>query len=177
MNHTHTFKEFHSIQRESRVLAFIGLLIAIPASLLLTLIGASFLEGMFQSYTLAIIIGLVGIALLAISIRGAWKLTTAPRHHIFSMDEETLQHGYLGREKTIPIADTLRIYWDDTEDLTLTITRKDGTKVRLPYISLAVPHKRRPQLLAYLRTAHPDIPLTGLFSPSATKESSHLTNL
>lgn len=162
-------ESFQSIQRESRILGFFGLAVAFISSLLFMMLGAVSIDHAEGVQAFPLLFGLVGLAVFVIFIRGAWIAVGRPRHFIFSMDENEVEYGFMGNETKIAIPDIRHFYWDDTDNFTFSITCKDGSKHRMPYIETAVPHKRRPQLLAYLRSAHPDIPIRGCFHPSTAK--------
>lgn len=162
-------ESFQSIQRESGILGFFGLAVAFISSLLFMMLGAAGIDNPEGVRVLPLLFGLVGLAVFIIFIRGAWIAVGRPRHIIFSIDENEVEYGILGHQNKIAISDIRHFYWDDTDNFNFSITCKDGEKHRILYIETSVPHKRRPQLLAYLRSAHPDIPIRGCFHPGTVK--------
>jgi hypothetical protein len=81
--------------------------------------------------------------------------------HVFSVSEDEIEWGFVGREKRLAMSDVKEIHWDDTDGFNFTITKTDGGQVRLPYIENVVSYKSRSRLLAFLRSTFPDIRISG----------------
>ncbi len=152
---------FHRTKRDSQWLSAFGLSIAFLLSLVFLLVGFIDLENESGVDTFRVIFGVVGICLFVVFIRGCWMATSGALVHVFSIDEEDLEWGFVGREKRVSVAEIAQIYWDDTDGFTFVIHLTDGTRIRFPYIDTVVSYKSRGDLLAFLRSTLPDIPITG----------------
>lgn len=152
---------FHRIKRDSRILGFVGLSFAFVLSVGFMLVGFVDIESESRGDALRIILGVVGVGLFVIFIRGCWIATGGALIHVFSVNEDEIEWGFVGREKRLAISDVKEIYWDDTDGFNLTITKTDGGRVRLPYIENVVSYKSRGRLLAFLRSTFPDIQISG----------------
>jgi hypothetical protein len=147
---------FHRTKRESRLLLTLGLSVAFLLSGLFLLIGFSGIEKEgFNSFQ--IIFGLFGIALFVLFFRGAWISLTSPLIHIFSIDPDEIEWGFVGKEKQMKISELSDIYWEDFDGFTLILTSNTGKKIRMPYIMNVVSHKSRGALFAHLQTHHAEI--------------------
>jgi hypothetical protein len=152
---------FHRTKRDSRILGFVGLAFAFILSIVFMLVGFVDIENESGFDTFRLIFGVAGACLFVVFIRGCWMATGGALTHILSITEDRIEWGFIGREKQLELSEVEEIYWDDTDGFTFTITKKDGSRVRLPYIENVVPHKSRGSLLAFLRNVHPQIRLSG----------------
>jgi len=147
---------FHRTKRESRLLLTLGQSIAFFLSAFFLLIGFSWIE-MEGLDWFRIIFCVFGIALFVLFFRGAWISTTSPLIHIFSIDLDEIEWGFVGKEKQMKISELSDIYWEDFDEFTLILTSKTGKKIRMPYITNVVSHKSRGKLFAHLQTHHAKI--------------------
>lgn len=60
---------------------------------------------------------------------------------------------------------------DDTDGFTFTITRKDGSHVRMPCIGNVVSPKSRGSLLAFLRSKLPEIRISGSIAKKTLQDA------
>lgn len=164
---------FHRTKRDSRILGFIGLSVAFVLSVLFLLIGFASSEETSGIDGFRIIFGLLGASLFVIFIRGCWMATRGSIIHVLSIDEAEIEWGFMGKEKRLPISEVAEIYWDDTDGFTFLIARRDGKRIRFPYIENVVSRKSRGILLAYLRQDHPDIPISGVVDIGTEKDASY----
>ena len=81
--------------------------------------------------------------------------------HVFSITKDEIEWGFVGKEKRLVVSEVEEIYWDDTDGFNFTITKKDGVRVRFPYMENVVSHKSRGKLLAFLRSTFPEIRVVG----------------
>jgi hypothetical protein len=152
---------FHRTKRDSRWLSAIGLSIAFLLSLVFMLVGFIDLENESGFYLLRVIFGVVGICLFVLFMRGCWIATSGALIHVFSMDEDELEWGFVGREKRIALSEIAKIYWDDTDGFTFVVHLTDGKRIRFPYLQNVVSYQSRGELLAFLRSNFPAIPISG----------------
>lgn len=152
---------FHRTKRDSRWLGLIGLAFLLIFSLIFILIGFIDLENESGFYLLRAIFGMMGICLFVVFLRGCWIATSGALIHVFSMDEDELEWGFVGREKRIALSEIAKIYWDDTDGFTFVVHLTDGTRIRFPYLQNVVSYQSRGELLAFLRNHLPDAPITG----------------
>jgi hypothetical protein len=111
--------------------------------------------------TFRVIFGVVGICLFVVFIRGCWMATSGTLIHVFSIDEEDVEWGFVGREKRVSVSEIAQIYWDDTDGFTFVIHLTDGTRIRFPYMVNVVSYNSRGDLLAFLSSNLPTVPITG----------------
>jgi hypothetical protein len=152
---------FQRTKRDSRILGFVGLSIAFVLSVVFMLVGFVDIGSESGGDAFRIIFGVVGVGLFVIFIRGCWMATGGALIHVFSVSEDEIEWGFVGREKRLAMSDVKEIYWDDTDGFNFTITKTDGGRVRLPYIENVVSYKSRGRLLAFLRSTFPDIQISG----------------
>lgn len=161
---------FHRTKRESWLWIVLGLAILFSIGLFLVLLGAVNFEresdGLIFSWSL---MG-IGLSLLVLFFRGAWKLIDGRPVHVISLDEEKFVWGSVGSEKEIDLSEIREFYWDDTEDFTFHLDTKKGKRIRLPYISHTVGLRSRRELLASLRNHPAEVPVRGFFSKYSLPE-------
>jgi hypothetical protein len=154
-------KSFHRTKRDSRLLGFVGLSFAFILSVVFMLIGFFDTEEISGFNAFRLIFGGVGICLFVIFLRGCWMATGGALTHVFSINGDEIEWGFVGREKRLSVSDVEEFYWDDTDGFTFLVIQKDGTRVRLPYIESVISYKSRGRLLAFLRSNLPTIRITG----------------
>jgi len=164
-------KSFHRTKRDSRILGILGLSIALVLSVVFTVIGFVDIQNESGFGAVRLIFGVVGVCLFVIFIRGCWMASGGALTHVFSISEEEIEWGFVGREKQLSISEVAEIYWDDTDGFTFLITRKDGSRVRLPYIENVVCPKSRGKLLAFLRKALPGIRISGCIAKETERDA------
>ena len=125
------------------------------------LVGFIDLENESGFDTFRVIFGVVGICLFVVFIRALWIATGGALVHVFSIDEEYIEWGFVGLEKRVSVSEIAQIYWDDTDGFTFVIHLTDGTRIRFPYMVNVVSYKSRGDLLAFLRRNLPAVPITG----------------
>lgn len=152
---------FHRVKRDSRILGFIGLTLALTISLIFMLIGFIGSESEQGATLFPTIIGIVGICIFVIFLRGSWMATAGATTHIFSINETHIEWGFLGKEKQILLTDIAAIYWNETDGLTLNVNKTNGDLIRFPYIETIVSHKSRASLLTAIQNALPTIKISG----------------
>jgi len=162
---------FHRTKRESRWLTFVGLSVVFVVSVAFMLIGFVGIGANSGIDVIRLIFGIIGVALFVGFFRGFWMTTGGAVTHVFSINDAELEWGLMGREKRLPVGELASVYWDETDGFTLMVTRKDGTRVRFPYIESVVPMKSRGQLLAFLRVVHPKIPISGRIHPQTEQDA------
>lgn len=162
-------ESFHCIKRESIILAVIGLIICFLLSSVFMLVG--FYElGEKGHLSIEVIFGLAGLGLFIIFMRGAWMLVSGIHTHVFSIDRNQVVWGYVGKEKTLDMAQVRHIYWDDTDGFTLNMTTHEGELIRFIYAETVISINSRWKLLRFFNTTFPEIPIDGHID-SKTKEA------
>ncbi|MGB0990938.1 MAG: hypothetical protein ACPG32_00540 [Akkermansiaceae bacterium] len=162
-------KEFHRVKKDSRLVGFIGLGVVLFLSMFFMLIGFVGVDERGWN-ALSYIFGIPGVLLFGIFIRGAWMATKGAVVHVFSMDNDEIQWGFLGKEKSIPVRSVSSIHWSEVEGFGLLLNTSEG-RIRLPYIENALSVSGRAELLAYLRTNHRSIEIDGYIDPKTEKAS------
>lgn len=152
---------FHRTKRDSGILGYVGLAIAFVMSMAFMLVGFGDIGNKGGINAFQVIFGTAGACLFVVVVRGCWMTAGGALTHVFSINEDEIEWGFVGKEKQLATADVEEIYWDDTDGFTFLITRKDGSRVRFPYMQNVVGPKSRGKLLAFLRRAFPEIRITG----------------
>ena len=153
---------FHRTRRDSRVLNLLALVFAFTLALIFMLLGVGALtlnEIDLFTRVLGLVFGLVGLAVFVVCVRGAWMMTNGAITHVFSVDEEFIEWGFLGKEVREPIKSLEGIYWNESDGLTCVLHFRDGRRVRLPYIENVLSHKSRAAFLGFMAAHHPSIPV------------------
>jgi hypothetical protein len=153
--------QFHRTKRDSGILVYVGLAIAFAMAVMFMLVGFVDIRNESGIDVFRLIFGIAGASLFVIVLRGCWMTSGGAFTHVFSINEDEIEWGFVGREKQLATAEVEEIYWDDTDGFTFLVTRKDGSRVRFPYIQNVVGHHSRGKLLAFLRSALPEIRITG----------------
>jgi hypothetical protein len=159
---------FHRTSRDSRLAAFLALVIATCLALVFMLMGlAPFLLALERprewSDYFVVPFGVVGVAVFIIAIRGAWTLASGSAViHVLSVDDEAIEWGFIGKEERALLKDVARLYFNDGGDsLTCALHFRDGKKTRLPYIeSVLGSHKSQKAFIEFMTTHHPEIPIS-----------------
>lgn len=162
---------FHRTKRDSRILGFVGLSFAFIVSVVFMLVGFVNFESESGVDPFQIVFGFVGVGLFVIFLRGCWMATGGALIHVFSVSDDEIEWGFVGREKRLAMADVKEIYWDDTDGFSFVITTTDGERVRLPYIENVVSYKSRGRLLAFLRSTFADIRFSGSIDKRTEREA------
>jgi hypothetical protein len=165
---------FHRTKRDSRILAYVGLAFAFAMSVMFMLVGFVDIENEAGFDAFRLIFGIAGACLFVIVMRGCWMMSRGALTHVFSINGDEMEWGFVGREKQLATADVQEIYWDDTDGFTFLITRKDGSRVRFPYIQNVVAQNSRGKLLAFLRSAFPEIRITGNIDRKTEQDAADL---
>lgn len=164
---------FHRAKRYSRLLNIAGLSVLFVVSLIFTLIGFAG-SGSRSDIGIRMVCGAFGAALFLGFFRGLWMTTGGSITHVFSITDVELEWGILGKEKRLPMSELAAVYWDEVDGFTLVMTRKDGARIRFSDIECLVPLNSRGSLLAFLRMAHPTIPISGHIDPKTEQNAAGL---
>ena len=159
---------FHRVKRDSRVLGVLGLVILFPLALFLTLVGTVAI-GRTQDFLFGGILTLFGLALFVLFFRAVWMMTGGGLVHVLSIDRETFEWGYRGKEQSLPMAEVRSIHWDDTDGFTFVVDLKDGKRIRMLFMESVVPAACRGRFLRFLRTNFPAIEIRGVVSPATER--------
>jgi hypothetical protein len=143
-------------------------------SLVFTLIGFAGPGSRSDIDGIRMVCGVFGAALFLGFFRGLWMTTGGASTHVFSITDVEIEWGMLGKEKRLPMSELAAVYWDEVDGFTLVMTRKDGTRIRFPDIQTVVPLNSRGSLLAFLRMAHPTIPISGHIDPKTEQNAAGL---
>jgi hypothetical protein len=163
-------KAFHRTKKDSRILAFFGLMFSLFLSILFMLLGFHRI-GAEGRASIELIFGIAGLALFIICLRGAWSMTGDALTHVFSVDQENICWGFIGQEKQLAIQDIAQIYWDESDGFHFVIITTYGERIRLPYMATVVSYQSRPVLLRFFRTTHPTIRIEGHIDKNSEKGS------
>jgi len=152
---------YHKTKRQSRVAAFIVIVIGFCVSLCLLLFAAVGVSGS-EFFAIAVVIGLFGFALFAVSLRGVWNLAEGPKIRVITFEPEQIVWGYVGKEKRIDAEEVASIDWlvDSDNQLTLSLRTRAGKRVSFYDIDYLVSRKSRPKLLGILKANYPDSALS-----------------
>lgn len=162
-------ESFHYTRRESRVLNAIGLLICFVLASVFMLLGFNDLLEHRQMSGL-LVLGVIGLGLFVIFMRGAWMLCAGTKIHVFSIDPHTVTWGYVGNEKSQQMSEVINIYWDDTDGFTFNMTTSSGELIRFNHLDWAIPYKSRWKLLRYLKKTFPGIAVDGHVDPKTREK-------
>ena len=140
-------------------------------SVVFMLIGFLDIESESGSNAFRLIFGIVGACLFIVFIRGCWIYTGGTLTHIFSITEEEIEWGFIGKEKRLSMSEVDEIYWDDTDGFSFTITKKNGERVRLPYIENVIAPKSRGKLLFFIRSLFPEVSIAGCIDSKTEQDA------
>lgn len=148
-----------------RVVLFIVVMIGYVLSLALLFVAAIGLSD-DELVAVAAVLGLFGFIALAASVKGSWGLAKGPRVYLITLEPEEIIWGIVGDEQRLDVSEIASIHYavdtdsESANDLTLASKTHAGERLPVRKISLLVPRKVRPKLLAFLRAHYTDIKLS-----------------
>lgn len=155
---------FQRTFQHSRVVLSIAVLLGSLVAFALLLIGGAVISD-GELFGIAVVFGVFGLAVLAVSVKGAWALVGGPKVHVLCLEPDGVVWGVQGAECRLELSEIASIrYTIDTDsdgagDLSLVFKTHDGERLSVNYVSDLVPRKSRPKLLAYIRATYPETPL------------------
>ena len=82
---------FHRIKRESKILGFVGLAFIFPFAIVFMLAGFLDIEEETRIDKLRVILGLAGIAMFLVFIRGCWMGVGSAITHVLSITHDEIE--------------------------------------------------------------------------------------
>lgn len=155
---------FHRVKRDPVVLGILGLVVLLLLAVAFTFVG---LAGMSGSATAIFggVFACFGVALFVLFFRAVWIMTGGGLVHVLSIDRETLEWGYRGKEKSVAMEQVSSIHWDDSDGFTFLLDLKDGRRIRMLAIETLVPPRSRAAFLRFLRNTFPHLEIFGSINP------------
>lgn len=160
---------FHRTRKESRILGFVGLTLALLISIFFMLIGFANIQTEKWN-PLQLVFGVAGLSIFVVFIRGSWMSASGAVTHIFNIDSEKVTWGFIGKEKSMMMKDVSSIYWDESDGFDLSLYSSEG-RIVIPYAQNIISHKSRATLLSYLIQNFPAIDIDGQIDKNTEQEA------